>query len=348
MNATDRVSVSPFDTTADGRAVTKYTLTNARGSGVDVIDFGATITAVRVADRDGKFDNVTLAYDRVAGYEGGGPYFGATVGRYANRIAKGRFDLNGKTYTLAVNNGPNALHGGVVGFDKRVWAAEPIAGESAVRFTLHSPDGDEGYPSAVDVSVLVTLTDKDELRLDYTATNVGDLDTVVNLTNHAYFNLAGTHRRGTILDHVFSVPADEYLVSDADNLVTGEVRRVDGTPYDFREPRAIGERIDAEPSMYDSGFVLGPDDGQLREAGEVVDATSGRVLRVRTTEPSVHLYTGFFLDGGASSGGFPQHGGLCLETQHYPDSPNQPSFPSTTLAPGKTYTSTTIFEFSHD
>jgi aldose 1-epimerase len=339
-----------FGKTKDGKEVHLFTLSNGRGMTVKLIDYGATLIGVEVPDKNGKIANVTLGFPTLAGYLERHPYFGSTVGRYGNRIAGGKFKLDGKEYTLATNNGPNHLHGGIKGFDAVLWKAEPLAGGNpAVKFTYTSPDGEEGYPGKLDVAVTYTLTPNNELRIDYEAKT--DKPTVVNLTNHAYWNLGGAGS-GTILDHELTLTADKYLPIDDTSIPTGKPAEVKGTPFDFTETHTIGERIEdvkKDPHKtkgYDHCYVLRGQDGKLALAATVKDPKSGRVMEILTTEPGVQLYCGNFLGGGAGEAGYKQHEAFCLETQHYPDSPNQPAFPSTTLKPGETYQSTTVHKFS--
>jgi aldose 1-epimerase len=342
-----------FGQTKEGVPVDQYTLTNRRGMIAKVITYGATLTDLIVPDRTGKPGDVVLGYDKLEPYLAGVPYFGSTVGRVGNRIAKGRFTLSGKSYTLATNNGPNHLHGGIKGFDKVVWKAETVPGASAasVKFTYHSPDGEEGYPGSLDATVVYTLTDENELRLDYTATT--DKATPVNLTNHSYFNLAGDGS-GDILGHVLTIAADQYTPVDAALIPTGELTPVRGTVFDFTTPTAIGARIAkvpiAPPIGYDHNFVLRRADPAAgpRLAARVLDPKSGRTMEVLTTEPGVQFYSGNFLDGTLKNrNGIPynKHAALCLETQHFPDSVNHPNFPSTILEPGQTYRTTTVYRF---
>ncbi len=345
------ISSRPFGVLPDGRAATLFTLTNARGHAVTLTDYGAAIVGITVPDRKGAMADVALGYDDLAGFLSlGNPYFGCIVGRFGNRIASGCFSLDGKTYQLAINNGVNHLHGGRRGFDKLLWTGAVIAqNPPAVRFTLRSPDGDEGYPGALDVEVLYTWTDESELRIDYRA--VTDRPTIVNLTNHVYLNLAG-HASGDVLAHQVRLPAEHYVPVNSTLIPIGSLASVADTPMDFRSPRAIGERLaetGGDPAGYDHTFVLqaGPS-ADLIPAGEVVDPVSGRRLRVATTEPGVQFYTGNFLDGsivGKAGARYVRHAGFCLETQHFPDSPNQPSFPSVVLRPGQTYRTSTSFRF---
>jgi aldose 1-epimerase len=315
---------------------------------VHAITYGGIITEVRVPDRDGRLGDVVLGFDRLDGYLREHPYFGAIVGRYANRIGNARFTLAGRTYTLAANNGRNHLHGGIRGFDKAIWHAE-AAGRNGVIFSLVSADGEEGYPGRLAVRVTYTLTEKNELIVDYHATT--DKATPVNLTQHSYFNLAG---RGDILEHELMIDADRYTPVDSTLIPTGELASVDGTPLDFRKPTRIGARIDGtHPQLqpgrgYDHNWVLNRTGGQLQLAARVTEPSSGRVLEVSTTEPGVQFYSGNFLDGtlkGKSGQVYGRRAGLCLETQHFPDSPNRPEFPSTILEPGREYRTQTVFRF---
>jgi aldose 1-epimerase len=340
-----------FGKTADGTAVDLFILTNANGMKAKVMTYGAILTELDVPDRDGKIADVVLGFDSLEGYLGKHPHFGATVGRVANRIAKGKFTLKGKTYTLAVNNGPNALHGGKKGFDKVVWKGEPLqeAGGPAVRFTYRSPDGEEGYPGNLTVTVTYTLTNDNGLKIDYRATT--DKATPVNLTNHSYFNLAGP-ASGDILGHEVMLAADKYTPVDDTLIPTGEIKPVKGTPLDFTHSTKIGTRIGqlkGDPGGYDHNFILNKDGKGLTRAARVDEPKTGRVLEMFTTEPAVQFYTGNFLDGsirGRAGVVYKKQQGFCLEAQHYPDSVNHPNFPSIILEPGKTYTQTTIYKFS--
>jgi aldose 1-epimerase len=340
-----------YGKTREGVPIEQYILRNAHGMVIKVITYGATLTDVRVPDRDGKMASVVLGFDSLDGYLGTEPYFGATVGRVANRIAAGRFDLNGRTYTLATNNGPNHLHGGLRGFDKVVWhaALHPSGGEPSVTFEYLSRDGEEGYPGNLSVSVTYTLTSQNEIKLDYSATT--DKTTPLNLTNHAYFNLAG-EGAGTILDHELTIAADQFTPVDAGLIPTGQVVPVGGTPMDFTTPIRVGARITqvpgAAPGGYDHNYVLRPHTG-LTFAARLQDPASGRELDVFTTEPGVQFYSGNFLDGtirGRSGIPYGQHAALCLETQHFPDGVHHASFPSTILEPGQRFASRTIYRFS--
>jgi aldose 1-epimerase len=335
-----------FGKTADGEPVEIYTLTNAHGLKGRVMTWGAGLVNVLVPDKSGELADITLGFDKLDKYLTRHPYFGTTTGRYANRIAKGKFTLDGKTYTLAVNNGPNALHGGLKGFDQRNWKGEPVA--NGVRFSYTSVDGEEGYPGTLKVTVTYTLSDQDELRLDYEATT--DKPTVVNLTNHAYWNLKGAGE-GDILDHVLTIHASKYTVFDENSIPTGKIEPVAGTPLDFTKPKAVGKdfaQLKGDPGGYDDNYVLDkPKAGALSLAAEVYEPKSGRVMEISTTEPGVQFYTGNHLSDVAGKGGktYVKNGALCLETQHYPDSPNHPDFPSTVLRPGETFRSSTVYLF---
>src|SRR5215471_7968520 len=342
--------------THDGTPIELVTLKNSHGMEVQAITYGAILTSIKVPDKAGKIADVALGFDRPEQYwaEPLPPFFGAVVGRYGNRIAKGKFTLDGKTYALAINNAPNTLHGGNKGFDKQVWSVttkDDAAGSQAI-FSRTSPDGEEGYPGTLQARVTYTLTEKNELIVDYHATT--DKATPVNLTQHTYFNLAG-EGSGTILDHVLTLDADRYTPVDATLIPTGELAPVEGTPFDFRKATAIGARIEQKNAQlengkgYDHNWVLARKGAGLQHAVTLRDPKSGRTLDIATTEPGVQFYSGNFLDGTIKGkGGKPYalRSGLCLETQHYPDSPNQKTFPSTILQPGKTYASTTVFTFS--
>ncbi len=318
--------------------------------------YGARIVSLTVPDRDGKLANVVLGFDSLAPYVAHKSYFGCTTGRFANRIAKGRFQLDGKSYALAANNGPNSLHGGLVGFDRRHWDAKPLerADAAGVEFSYRSPDAEEGYPGNLDVKVAYTWSNDNQLTIDYAATT--DKATILNLTNHAYWNLggiaAGKPMHGTILDEQLTILAGRYLPTDADSIPTGELAPVKGTIMDFTTPHRIGERIEAlkqPPSTtkgYDHCYVLDAQDGKLALAARVADPNSGRTMEVLTTEPGIQLYCGNFLEGDTASGGFHQHDALCLETQHYPDAPNRPSFPTTVLLSSQSYRQQTVHKFS--
>jgi aldose 1-epimerase len=349
------VEKQPFGATPEGVPVELYTLTNASGVMVRAMTYGGIILSLRVPDRDGNFADVALGYDTLDGYLESSPYFGAIVGRYGNRIAGGQFTLDGQAYSLAANDGPNALHGGLEGFDKVVWQAESFQNEDGVGivFTHASPDGDEGYPGTLDVTVTYTLSDANELIFDYHA--VTDRATPVNLTQHTYLNLAGDGA-GDILAHELMLKASRFTPVDSTLIPTGEIRSVAGTPLDFRTPSVIGARIDADDEQirfgggYDHNFVLDRDESDSPAlAARVYEPTSGRVMEVFTTEPGVQFYSGNFLDGSITGKGgrvYRHRTGFCLETQHFPDSPNKPGFPSTILRPGQEYRSRTVYAFS--
>ncbi len=331
-----------FGKTHDGKDVAAFVFENTNGVKVKIINYGATLVSVEVPNREGKRDDVVLGFEDMAGYESSkNPYFGACCGRYANRIARGKFTLDGVEYSLAVNNGPNALHGGWVGFDKQIWDAERVG--NAVTMSLTSPAGEEGYPGTLKVNITYRLTDENELRIEYVAET--DQRTVINLTNHSYFNLAGS---GTILGHLAQINADRYTVVDGDSIPTGELREVAGTEMDFRASKMIGAEIGQTVGGYDHNYCINSAvEGELTFAAKVVDPESGRTLECLTTEPGIQLYSGNFLDHIQGKGGmiYNKQEGFCLETQHYPNSPNQPEFPSTELAPGDTYTQTCVYRF---
>ena len=344
------VAQSPYGRMPDGSPVEQYTLTNANGLFLTVINYGAIITEVHVPDRDGKLGDVVLGFDHLGDYLTKSPYFGAIIGRVGNRIAKGKFTLDGKTYALAVNNGANHLHGGLKGFDKVLWAAEPITvpDGTAIVFRYTSPNGEEGYPGTLKVKATYTLTNTNELRFDYEATT--DRDTPVNLTNHSYWNLAG---QGDVLRHALMLNAPEYTPVDDGLIPTGQIAPVAGTPMDFTHPKTIGRdlgQLKDDPQGYDHNFVLREGGhGSLTLAARVYEPVSGRVMTVFTDQPGVQFYSGNFLDGtlrGKKGAVYRQHDALCLETQHFPDSVNHPNFPSTILHPGETYRTTTIYRFT--
>jgi len=341
-----------FGSPINGKQVEKFTLTNTKGMQVVLTNYGATLVSLRAPDRKGKFADVVLGYDNVEGYANGTAFLGAIVGRYGNRIAKGKFSLEGKQYTLAINNPPNHLHGGPHGFSTVVWTPQVLPGNTGVIFTYLSKDGEEDYPGNLSVEVTYTLTDQNELRIDYSATT--DKETVINLTNHAYFNLAG-EGSGNILKHELKLNASRFTPIDPTSIPLGELRAVAGTPFDFTRSTAIGARIDAKDEQlkngigYDHNFVLDRKGPGMIEAAEVYEATSGRVLTVLTKEPGVQFYSGNFLNDKTKGKGGKTYGyrsGFCLETQHFPDSPNQPKFPSTVLKPGQKYQTTTIYKFT--
>jgi aldose 1-epimerase len=339
-----------FGKTRDGTPVDLYVLKNGNLT-VKVMTYGAIITEIDAPDRNGKEGDVVLGFDSLEGYLGTHPYFGATVGRVANRVAKGKFKLNGQEYTLATNNGPNSLHGGLKGFDKVVWKAEPSsqAGGPSVKLTYTSPDGEEGYPGNLSASVTFTVTDKDELKIEYSARS--DKATPINLSNHSYFNLAGRTTE-SILGHELMLAADKYTPVDDTLIPTGEITPVAGTPLDFTKPTDIGARISqlrGEPTGYDHNFVLSSGGKSLALAARAYEPKTGRLLEMFTTEPGVQFYSGNFLDGtitGKDGIVYRKHQGFCLEAQHFPDSINHPNFPSAVLEPGKTYSQTTIYKFS--
>ncbi len=348
-----KISKQPFGAAPDGQPVELYTLRNAKGAEATIMTYGGTVTSLKVPDKDGKLGDVVLGYDKLDGYLANSPFFGCLVGRYGNRIAKGRFTLEDKTYTLVTNNPPNHLHGGPKGFDKVVWkAVKAEVGPQGPQLVLNylSKDGEEGYPGNLKVTATYTLTDDNALRLDYTATT--DKATVCNLTQHSYFNLAG---KGDILGHVVTINAETFTPVDSTLIPTGEMKPVEGTPFDFRKPTAIGARINAADEQikfgggYDHNWVINKPSGQLGLQARIEEPTTGRVLEVLSTEPGVQFYTGNFLDGSITgkAGWVYQHrNGFCFEPQHYPDSPNHPQFPSTELKPGQTYQNTIIYKFS--
>lgn len=341
-----RVEKAVFGRLPDGTEVDLFTLRNAGGLVAKITNYGTIITELHVPDRQGKNSDVVLGFDNLEQYLKGHPYFGCTVGRVANRIAGGQFTLNGTTYRLAVNNGPNHLHGGLKGFDKAVWRAETQSG-AAVKFSYTSPDGEDGYPGCLDVTVTMALTEDNELRIDYSA--VTDAPTPVNLTNHSYFNLLGG--TGDILGHELTLAADRYTPTDATSIPTGEIRPVKGTPMDFTTPHTIGERIQqvrGERVGYDHNYVINSGHKELTLAARVSEPATGRVLEVHTTQPAVQLYTGNFLDGsltGKDGIAYTQYKAFCLETQHFPDAVNRPEFPSIILNPGQVYRQTTVHRF---
>lgn len=336
-----------FGKTTDGDKVSLYAVENARGTVLKMTDYGAIVVAFEVADKNGKKENITLGFDKIDGYFGKHPYFGATVGRYGNRIAKGKFSIDGHEYTLAINNEPNHLHGGIKGFDKCMWEVEEIKNQEkglGLKFSRTSKDGEEGYPGNLQVAVTYFLGNDDSLTIDYEATT--DKATPLNLTNHCYWNLAGAGS-GNILDHELMIAAKHYLPVDAGSIPTG-ISPVQGTVFDFTAMKQIGKEIaktPGDPNGYDHCFALDSQDGSLALAAKAKDPKSGRVMEVFTTEPGIQLYTGNFLDGSADVGGFNRNDAFCLETQKYPDSPNQSAFPSCILKPGETFKSTTMHKF---
>ena len=347
------ITSKPFGTLPSGQKVTLYTLTNSKGASATISDYGGLVTSLRMPDRGGKFDDVVLGYGSLEGYLKESPYFGALIGRYGNRIAKGVFTLGGTTHHLPVNNGPNSLHGGIKGFDKVLWNATPVmtGGGPSLKLSYTSKDGEEGYPGTLSVTAVYTLTDRNELKLVYRATT--DKPTIVNLTHHSYFNLAG-QGNGTILDHLVTLKAGHFTPVDKDLIPTGEIASVKGTPFDFRKPTAIGARINQPDQQlhfgggYDHNWVADKIPHTLGLIAKVEDPRSGRVLEVLSTEPGVQFYTGNFLDGtitGKEDKVYPHRSGFCLEPQHFPDSPNHPNFPSVVLKPGQTYKNTIIYRF---
>lgn len=343
-----------FGNTADGTPVDLYTLINAHGLEAKITNYGGIVVSLMVPDRHGKLGDVVLGYNNLEGYLQKNPYFGCIIGRYGNRIAKGKFMLQGVEYTLAQNNGENHLHGGIKGFDKVVWNAKAVTSDAGVgvELTYLSQDGEEGYPGNLSVTVTYTLTNDNALQIDYVATT--DKATVVNLTHHSYFNLAGAGV-GDILEHEVRLDADRFTPVAAGLIPTGELRHVKGTPMDFTQPATIGARIDQEDEQlrlgkgYDHNWVLKSGGGALALAARVDEPTTGRIMEVYTTEPGLQFYTGNFLDGsitGKEGKVYQRRYGFCLETQHFPDSPNHPDFPSTVLKPGEKYTQTTIYKFS--
>jgi len=347
----DGITKKPFGTLPDGRDVELYALTNHNGMRASITTFGGILTSLTAPDRNAEFADVVLGFSDLDGYLAGHPYFGAIIGRYGNRIANGTFTLGGQAYTLAQNNNGNNLHGGIEGFDKALWSAQQqsLPEGPRLRLTYVSADGEEGYPGRLDVMVNYTLTHANELRIDYRA--VTDKPTHVNLTNHSYFNLAGPGS-GDILNHEVQINADHFTPIDDGLIPTGEIRGVEGTPMDFREPAAVGKRIDDDDeqlragSGYDHNWALNREDTDLRHAARVFEPTTGRVMEVLTSEPGVQFYTANFLDGSISGKGGMAYGrrcAFCLETQHFPDSPNRPEFPTTVVRPGEVYETTTIY-----
>jgi aldose 1-epimerase len=340
------VAREAFGKLADGTPVERYILTNKNGVTVKITNYGAIVTDWIVPDKSGSKVDIALGFDSIEGYLAGHPYFGATVGRVANRVAKARFSLDGKDYVLAANNGANALHGGLKGFDKVLWKAEPLKNHHGVVFRYTSPDGEEGYPGAMKVEVSYSLNNDNELRIDFKATT--DKATPVNLTHHSYFNLAG-HNSGDILGQEVELIASGYTPVDDTLIPTGKIAPVSGTPLDFVKPQTVGARIkqiDAKPQGYDHNYVLDRKGPGLELAARVRDPKSGRFLEVLTTEPGIQFYSGNFLDGtnkGKGGAVYQQYGGFCLEPQHFPDSINQPKFPPVVLRPGETYQHTTVY-----
>ena len=347
------ITQSDFGKTHEGEQVDLYTLTNAHGLTAKIMTYGAIVTELHVPDKAGKNADVVLGFNNLEQYLAGHPFFGAIAGRYANRIANGKFTLDGKEYSLHVNNGPNSLHGGKKGFDKVIWKAETMKGSDGpgLKLTYVSKDGEEGYPGTLTSIVTYTLTNKNELKIDYDAKT--DQPTVLNLTNHSYFNLAGENS-GTVLDAVLTLNADRFTLVDATAIPTGELQSVKGTSMDFTSPHTIGERIAQVPGSkdggYDHNFIINDGgNGKLTMAAKVKEPKSGRTMEVWTTQPGVQLYTANFLDGKTTGIGgtkYARYDAFCLETQHYPDSPNHASFPTTTLRPGEKYHHVTIYKFA--
>ncbi len=352
---TTRVSSAPFGQTADGTGIDLITLRNLKDVEIRVMTYGGAILSIKTPDRTGAVDDIALGYNTAAEYFKNPTYFGVLIGRYANRIAKAKFSLDGKTYTLPANNGVNSLHGGV-GWDQKVWKSEPFQNATGVGvvLTVTSADGDQGYPGEVKAKVTYTLTDDSRLIVDYDATT--NAPTVINMTQHTYFNLAGS-KANDILGHELMINADRYTPVDATLIPTGQLAPVEGTPFDFRKSTVIGARIDGNDEQlkrgkgYDHNWVLNRSGSGLSLAAVAKDPITGRTVEITTTEPGIQFYSGNFLDGtnvGKTGKGYPLRSGFCLETQHYPDSPNQPSFPTTVLRPDGRYTSQTIFKFGTD
>ena len=340
-----------FGTLQNGENIYSYTLTNNNGMSATIINYGATVVNLHVPDKNGKIEDVILGYDSLSSYVKGASYFGGIVGRYGNRIAKGKFTLDGKEYQLPTNNGVNSLHGGTIGFNKRVWEAKELNG-STLQLTYVSPDGEEGYPGTFTLTVTYSLTDKDGLKIDYKATT--DKPTILNPTNHCYFNLTG-NPNNTILNHILMINADKFTPVDSTLIPMGQLEDVANTPMDFRKPTEIGKRINDDFQQlkfaggYDHNWVLNNYNGSVREAATLYDSTSGILLKVLTDQPGIQFYSGNFLDGkdkGKDGIYYKFRTGLCLECQHFPDSPNEKNFPSVVLKPGETYTQTTVYEFS--
>ncbi|UCD48961.1 MAG: galactose mutarotase [Phycisphaerales bacterium] len=339
----------PFGQTTDGQEVLIYTLTSSKGFRARITNFGATLVSLHVPDRDGSLGDVVLGFDTLEGYINQTAYLGSTVGRYGNRIAKGKFTLDGTEYTLATNNGPNHLHGGLQGFDKKVWETQEAVAtedEAWVKMTYLSPDGEEGYPGNLQCTVTYTLTNSDELRISYEAET--DKKTVLNLTNHSYWNLAG-QGSGDILGHELMINAEKFTLIDQELIPNGVIASVHDMPLDFTRPRTIGSRLRQTASGFDHNYVLSGPVGEMKLCARVREPGSGRVMEIHTTEPGVQLYTGNFLDGsivGKGGAKYDKHAAFCLETQHYPDSPNKPQFPSVVLEPGQKFASQTVHKFS--
>lgn len=352
VEPTSSISKLSFGQMPDGAEVDVYSLKNSNGMEVKITNYGGIITEWTAPDKNGKYEDIVLGFDSLSTYLSSNPYFGAIIGRFGNRIAKGKFSIDGQNYTLAVNNFGNHLHGGLAGFDKVLWTAEAMEGnEPALKLTYLSKDMEEGYPGNLSCTVVYTLTTDNSLKMEYTATT--DKPTIVNLTNHTYFNLNGDG--GTILDHILTLNSEKYLPVDKTLIPTGELRPVQNTPFDFTKPMAIGERVNDTTDQqivfgggYDHGFIL-KDDGQLNLAATVIAPATGRKMEVFTEEPAIQFYCGNFLDGtlvGKNSVTYAKRSAFCLESEHYPDAPNQAAFPSVILRPGETYNTTTIYKFS--
>jgi len=351
---TSGITVSPYGILPDGREVMEYTMTNTAGMTMKVINYGGIVTSLIAPDADGKLQDIVLGFDSLDQYVANNPYFGCLIGRYGNRIANGAFTLEGTTYTLAKNNGQNHLHGGSKGFDKVFWHIEEYESPDgpALRLTYHSADMEEGYPGNLDVEVIYVLTDRNEWKIQYKATT--DKKTIVNLTQHTYFNLSGD-TRSDILNHELQMNAEGFIPVDETLIPSGEIQSVEGTPFDFRLPFAIGDRIDHDHVQiqrgggYDHCWVLNGENGSMKHAATLTDPSSGRIVKVYTTEPGIQFYSGNFLDGsltGKYETVYARRYGLCLETQHFPDSPNRPDFPAVVLNPGEVYQTETIYSFS--
>jgi len=350
------IKKSDFGKTSDGKIVEKYSVSNASGLEMNVINYGGIITSLKIPDKNGKYEDVVLGLDNIKDYEDGSPYFGAIIGRYGNRIANAKFSLDGKDYKLDANNGPNSLHGGKKGFDKVIWNVEPNSGENeaSLKLSYMSPDGEGGFPGNLQITVTYTLNSNNELYVNYEATT--DEKTVINLTQHTYFNLTGDFSK-KVLDHIVEINADSFLPVNKTLIPTGKLKPVAGTPFDFTEPKTISKGITQENSNeqlnigggFDHSWILNKENKEVAFAASAYEPESGRFMEVYTSEPAIQFYTGNFLDGSlpAKGGGeYEKRSGFCMETQHYPDSPNQENFPSTILKPGETYTSETSYKFS--
>jgi aldose 1-epimerase len=349
--AADPIPKEVFGKTADGTTVDIYTLRNSKGAEARIINYGGIIVSLKVPDRDGKMGDVELGFDNLNDYLNRNPFFGCMVGRYGNRIGNAKFTLGGKQYTLAANNGPNSLHGGLKGFDKKLWAARSFQGDKGPSLELKylSADGEEGFPGNLSVTATYTMTEDNAMQLEYVATT--DKETVVNLTQHSYFNLSG---KGSVLDYELMIPADKFTPADKTQIPTGEIKSVEGTPFDFRKPTKIGARINNDDeqlkfgSGYDHNWVVTKPAGQLALLARVYDPASGRVLEAFSTEPGFQFYTANHMSNVTGKGGaiYKAREAFCIEPQHYPDSPNKPNFPSAALKPGETYRNTIIYKFS--